>query len=119
MGLGQQHHVGWQNLGNASHIGRDGQQTTRGCLENGNAKRFGQGTIQKNVSTAQDMAYLVVWHVAQKLYPILQTLSLNHLFQHVPFRTITTNDKVDLGCCMAYLWNDTNQQIDTLSIHQT
>lgn len=48
----------------------------------------------------------------------LESVSFSDFFNHKPFRAIATYNELYIRVPVAYHWNDTCHQVNTLAVHQ-
>ena len=56
----------WEHLGNAAHVSCDDEETAAGCLQNGDAERFGETRVEEDVTSAEDVSHFVVGESAEQ-----------------------------------------------------
>ena len=69
--------------------------------------------------SSEDRCDLHMWNGSQKFNPVLQLFPLYHFLQMEESISVATHYKIDVGECMAYLGDDSHQQINTFAVHQS
>jgi hypothetical protein len=55
IGLSEDDHVLWKDLGDASYSGADDEEAGGGCFEDGDTKGFGEGCVEEDLASSEHL----------------------------------------------------------------
>jgi len=111
-------HIIWQDLWDPPHVGRHHEQTAGRRLQEGDTERFGERTVEEDMSPDQHLSNLRVGDGPAERDPVLQPFSLHHFLQIKPLGAVPSNDEVHAGKCRAYPRDDAHEQVHPLPVYQ-
>lgn len=108
-----------KHLGYTADVRRDDQETAASSFKDSNTEGLGEGSVQEDMTAAENVANLFVLQTSEELDSLAQVMLLDQLLEVGHAFTITADDEVHVFELCEDLRNDTNEKIDALAVRET